>query len=92
MLLIFRPVPLRIYVDSGVVFLCLVALSPACPLIAPFAMIYYLVFSPMLRWGLIFVYRPNHDGGGRRWPLIFDIFISSMLVGQVGGTHVSPFD
>jgi hypothetical protein len=29
------PLPFRIYVDSGVVFLCIVALAPACPMVAP---------------------------------------------------------
>ena len=32
------PMPFRIYVDSGVVFLCIVALAPACPLVAPAGM------------------------------------------------------
>jgi hypothetical protein len=77
------PVPYRIYVDSGVVFLCVVALAPVSPLIAPAALLYFLVFSPMLRWLLIFVYRPDHDGGGQRWPLIFEIFMSAMILAQV---------
>jgi hypothetical protein len=63
------PVPYRIYVDSGVVFLCIVALAPACPLIAPAGLVYFLVISPMLRWLLVFVYRPDFDGGGGRWPV-----------------------
>ena len=32
------PLPFRIYVDSGAVFLCVVALAPACPLVAPAGM------------------------------------------------------
>ena len=45
---------------------------------------YYLVFSPVLRWLLIFVQRPEYDGGGKRWPLLHEILISSMIVAQVG--------
>lgn len=67
------PVPFGIYVDSGVVVLCIMALRPVCPLIAPVLLIYFLVFEPMSRWNLIFYYRPSHDCGGKRWPLILDI-------------------
>jgi Calcium-dependent channel, 7TM region, putative phosphate len=77
------PIPFRIYVDSGVVFLCVVALAPASPLVAPAAFFYFLLFAPMIRWLVIFVYRPDHDAGGRRWPFVFGIFISSMISGQV---------
>lgn len=77
------PLPFRIYVDSGAVFLCVVALAPACPLVAPAGMCYYLVLSPVLRWLLIFVQRPEYDGGGKRWPILHEILVSSMIVAQV---------
>ncbi len=77
------PVPYRIYVDCGVIFLCVVGLAPACPLIAPAAMACYLVFIPMLRWLVIFTYRPQFDGGGLRWPFLHNILISSMIWSQV---------
>jgi hypothetical protein len=53
-------IPYRIYVDSGVVFMCTVSLSFACPLMAPVALAYYLVCSPLLRRNLIYVYRPRY--------------------------------
>ena len=37
------PTPYRIYVDSAIVFLCVTLLSPVCPLIAPAALIYFIV-------------------------------------------------
>ena len=77
------PVPFRIYVDSGVVFLCVAALAPASPIVAPVALLYFLVFCPILRWLLIFVYRPYSDAGGQRWPFVFQIFISAMIFAQV---------
>lgn len=61
--------PYRIYVDAGVVLLCVVALAPASPMIAPFALIQVLYCEPVLRRNLIFVYRPNFDRGAVRWPL-----------------------
>lgn len=76
------PVPYRIYVDSGVAFLCVIGLAPVCPLVAPAAMLYFLVATPMFRWLLIFSYRPQFDGGGFRWPHLHNIFISSMLWSQ----------
>ncbi|KAG7350665.1 protein of unknown function DUF221-domain containing protein [Nitzschia inconspicua] len=75
--------PFRIYVDCGVVFLCVVGLAPACPLIAPFAMLCYLLLIPMLRWLIIFTYRPHYDGGGFKWPLLHNILISSMIWAQI---------
>lgn len=44
---------------------------------------YFLLFSPMIRWLLIFVYRPEYDGGGLRWPLLHDMCISAMIMAQV---------
>jgi len=76
------PVPYRIYVDSGVVMLCVFALAPASPLIAASALAYFVVFTPMLRWTLIFLYRPKYDLGGGRFPFIFDVCISGVIAGQ----------
>ena len=56
-------IPYRIYIDSGVVFLCVVTLSPSCPLIAPAALLYYLYCIPLWRRNCIFVYRPKFDTG-----------------------------
>ncbi|KAG7368157.1 protein of unknown function DUF221-domain containing protein [Nitzschia inconspicua] len=77
------PVPYRIYVDSGVVMLCLFALAPASPLISFAAFFYFLVCVPILRWTAIFLYKPKFDIGGKRFPLCFDILVSGMLVGNI---------
>jgi Calcium-dependent channel, 7TM region, putative phosphate len=77
------PVPYRIYIDSGMVFLCLHALAPVAPIIAPACLCYFLFSQPLLRRNLIFVYRPHFDGGGHRWPFIFTVCISSLIVGEV---------
>lgn len=37
----------------------------------------------MLRWTLIFLYRPKFDFGGGRFPFIFDICISGIIAGQI---------
>jgi hypothetical protein len=104
-----------------VVLLCLFALAPASPLIAPagkqscllrfdpfsgnnfcvfyflwsyvepyltlpspsLAFCYYLFCAPMLRWTMIFLYRPKFDIGGGRFPFIFDMCVSGMIVGQI---------
>jgi hypothetical protein len=63
--------------------LCVFALAPASPLIAPAAFIYFLFCTPMLRWTMIFLYKPKFDIGGQRFPFIFDMCISGMFVGQV---------
>lgn len=75
--------PYRVYVDSGVVLLCLNALAPASPLVALCAFFYFLTITPMLRRNMIFIYRPKFDAGGIRWTFLFDMVISSMLVGQI---------
>eukprot|EP00934_Nitzschia_sp_Nitz4_P000795 Nitzschia sp. Nitz4//scaffold32_size149145//19447//26119//NITZ4_002866-RA/size149145-augustus-gene-0.25-mRNA-1//1//CDS//3329548030//795//frame0 len=77
------PVPYRIYVDSGVVMFCVFALAPASPLIAAAAFCYFFFCTPLLRWTLIFLYKPKFDIGGGRFPIIFDICVSGMVVGQV---------
>lgn len=63
--------------------MCLVSLAPACPIIAPACLLYYSVFMPILRWAHIFVYRPYYDGGGSKLPIIHDIIISSLILGQI---------
>lgn len=77
------PIPYRIYVDSGVVLLCLFAIAPASPLVAPAACLYFLLALPLLRWTHIFLYKPKFDVGGGRFPFIFDVCVSGMLVGQI---------
>lgn len=77
------PVPYRIYVDSGVVMLCLFALAPASPLISFAAFVYFLVCVPILRWTSIFLYRPRFDIGGKRFPFCVDMLVSGMLVGNM---------
>ena len=77
------PIPYRIYIDSGVVFLCTVGLAPVSPLVAPAAMLYFLYCSPLWRRNCIFVYRPKFDTGGSRWPFLSDVCITSMLVAQI---------
>lgn len=77
------PAPYRIFVDSGVVFMCIMALAPASPLVAPAAYFYFMFCQPLLRRNLIFMYRPSYDGGGFRWPFVFDMCISGMLIGSL---------
>ena len=77
------PTPFRIYVDSGVIFLCVVGLAPMVPIVAPIATIYFIVVQPMLRWLLIFVYRPRYDTGGDKWPLCHQIVISALIMAQL---------
>ena len=69
--------------NSGVMFLCVVALAPLCPVVAPFSMLYFLFITPLLKWGHIFVYRPTFDAGGMRWPLLHNILMNSVIVSQV---------
>eukprot|EP00536_Pseudo-nitzschia_multiseries_P011223 jgi/Psemu1/289570/fgenesh1_pg.371_\ len=76
-------VPYRVYVNSGVIFLCVVALSPLCPMVAPFSTLFFLFITPLLKWGFIFVYRPTFDAGGMRWPLLHRILMISVIVSQV---------
>ena len=76
-------VPYRIYVDSGYVFACMTSLAPLCPLVAPFGLMYFVILSPMLRWLMIFAYRPIFDGGGDKWPQLHHIIVTSLVLGQV---------
>lgn len=77
------PTPYRLYVDSSTVLLCLFALAPCSPLVAPATFCYFLVAQPVLRWCMIFVHRPNFDSGGLRWPSLFLFSISALLVGEI---------
>ena len=76
------PVPYRIYVDSGVVFMCTAALGPASPIVALAALAYFFVSEPLLRRNVIFIYRPRYDDGGLRWMFVFDMIISALIVGH----------
>jgi hypothetical protein len=76
-------IPYRLYIDSGVVLLCVFALGPASPLVAAAAFIYFLFSAPILRRNLIFMYRPQFDAGGVRWPFLFDMCVSCLIVGQM---------
>lgn len=76
------PIPYRVYIDGGTVFLCVVALAPQSPLVAPVALLYYLFCAPLWRRNCIFMYRPKFDTGGERWPFLSDILITSVFVGQ----------
>lgn len=77
------PVPYRIYVDSGVVFMCISALAPVTPLVAPVALLYFLFCAPLWRRNCIFMYRPKFDTGGLRWPFLTDVLLTSLIIGQI---------
>lgn len=63
-------------------FLCVVALAPQSPLVAPVALLYYLFCVPLWRRNCIFMYRPKFDSGGERWPFLSDMLITSLFMGQ----------
>lgn len=77
------PVPYRIYVDSGVVFMCIAALAPVTPIVAPVALLYFLFCAPLWRRNCIFMYRPKFDTGGLRWPFLTDVLLTSLVIGQI---------
>jgi len=77
------PVPYRVFVDSGVVLLCTLALAPASPLVASASFVYFLFCVPLLRRNVLFMYRPVFDGGGLRWPFVFDMCISALIMGEI---------
>jgi len=77
------PIPYRIYIDSGVVFLCCVALTPVSPLLGPACLFYFVYCTPLWRRNFIFMYRPKFDTGGLRWPFLSDVIVSSLIVSQV---------
>ena len=76
------PIPYRIYVDGGVVFLCVVALAPQSPIVAPVSLLYYLFCVPLWRRNCAFIYRPKFDSGGELWPFLSDMLITSLIMGQ----------
>lgn len=75
--------PYRLYIDGGLVLLCSVTLAPASPLVSVAAYLYFLWSAPLLKRNLVFIYRPNLDAGGARWPFLFDMLIISLFCGQV---------
>jgi hypothetical protein len=77
------PVPYRIYIDSGVVFLCVMGLTPISPLLAPAALLYFLFCAPLWRRNCLYMYRPYFDTGGIRWPFLCDMLISAMYFAQI---------
>lgn len=76
-------VPYRIYIDGGFVFACMIAIAPLCPLVGLVGILYFAIVSPMLRWLMVFTYRPRWDGGGDKWPNLHYIIITSLLLGQL---------
>jgi hypothetical protein len=76
-------VPYRIFIESGGVLLFVLALAPAAPIIAPMAVLYFITCNPILRHTLIFTYKPVYDAGAIRFPFLFEMCISSLLVSQV---------
>ena len=71
--------------------MCLLALAPASPLLAPACVAYFLLCQPMLRWNLIFLYRPKVSCRWRNllslwyctaytYPIIFSLFLSCSLM------------
>lgn len=77
-----RDVPYRIYVDSGYIFACLISMAPMVPLLGPVCLLHFIIVSPILRWLLIFTYRPKFDSGGgtfeRLWRYYF--FASKIIL------------
>jgi hypothetical protein len=65
------------------VLMFVLALAPAAPILAPFAVMYFIVCNPILRHVLIFTYKPQFDAGGIRFPFLFDMVTSSMFVSQM---------
>lgn len=59
------------------------ALAPLCPLLGPICLLYMIIVVPMLRWLLVFGYRPAFDGGGDKWPKLHHMIVTSLLLGQV---------
>lgn len=77
------PIPYRIYIDSGIVFLCVVGLSPISPLLAPAGLMYFLFCAPLWRRNCVYMYRPNFDTGGIRWPFLADVLLSAICVSAI---------
>lgn len=76
------PVPYRVCIDGGLVFLCVISLTPLSPLLAPAAATYFLFCAPILRRNCIYIYRPIYDSGGIRWPFLANVFLSAICLAQ----------
>ena len=63
--------------------MCVVSMTPIAPLVAPMALIYFLFCTPLWRRNCIYVYRPDFDSGGIRWPFLSDIFVSCIVASQI---------
>lgn len=75
--------PSKIYAESGVVFMCVMLMTPISPLLAPAALLHFLFCAPLWRRNCIYMYRSTFDSGGIKWPILSDIFISSMYASQI---------
>ena len=76
------PVPYKIAIESGFIFFILISLTPTLPAVAPFVLYYFLLFQPILRRNMLYIYRPAHDSGGIRWPFYADMLVSALVVAQ----------
>jgi len=83
--------PYRLYIDGALVFLCAVTLAPAAPLLAPFATAYFICSQPIIKRNLVYMYRPNFDAGGARWPFLFEMLMTSVLLSQILMTMMLTF-
>ena len=77
------PMPIRIYTDTATVLLCAVALSTASPLVAPFALVYFVVTTPIWKRQLVFRFNPAYNSGGALWPILLEMIIASLIFMQV---------
>lgn len=66
-------VPHSIAILLGLVF------AVVQPVIAPVALIYFLVNTVLWRYQLLYVFTEQYQSGGKLWPIVFD---------QVGGQGV----
>lgn len=57
-------------------------MAPLCPLVGVVGWLYFVVVTPMLRWLLVFTYRPAFDAGGDRWPYLHQMIMTSLYLGQ----------
>mmetsp|Transcript_45072 Transcript_45072/g.50860 ORF Transcript_45072/g.50860 Transcript_45072/m.50860 type:complete len:158 (-) Transcript_45072:32-505(-) len=46
-------------------------------------MFYFIIVVPMLRFMVVFAYRPVFEGGGDKWPKLHHIIITSLLLSQL---------
>jgi hypothetical protein len=76
-------VPYRIFIEGGGVLLFVLALAPAAPIVAPMAVLYFIICNPILRYTLLFAYKPVYDAGAIRFPFLFEMCISSLVVSQI---------